>query len=47
MYLGYENPILAATGISEAEWLWAIRQLKDEGAVVQVGERLGTRYRMP
>jgi type I restriction enzyme S subunit len=37
--------LTAATGISDAEWTWAIRQLKDEGKVSQTGERRGARYR--
>lgn len=36
--------LLAATGISEADWSWAIRQLKEGGQVVQVGEKRGARY---
>lgn len=36
--------ILAATGIKESDWLWAIRQLKEGGKVVQVGEKRGARY---
>jgi biotin operon repressor len=38
--------LLAATGISEADWTWAIRQLKEEGLVVQEGEKRGARYRL-
>jgi uncharacterized Zn finger protein/biotin operon repressor len=37
--------LLAATGISETDWTWAIRQLKEEGFVVQEGEKRGARYR--
>jgi len=37
--------LLAATGISETDWTWAIRQLKEEGQVVQEGEKRGARYR--
>lgn len=37
--------LLAATGISEADWIWAIRQLKEQGRVVQKGEKRGARYR--
>ena len=37
--------ITAATGISDAEWTWTIRQLKEEGKVRQMGERRGARYR--
>ncbi len=38
--------ILAATGIGEADWMWAIRQLKEQGRVVQKGEKRGARYRL-
>lgn len=38
--------LLAATGISEADWTWAIRQLKEQGQVVQTGEKRGARYRL-
>lgn len=38
--------LLAATGIREADWIWAIRQLKDQGKVVQTGEKRGARYRV-
>lgn len=31
--------LLADTGISEADWSWAIRQLKEQGKVVQRGRR--------
>jgi hypothetical protein len=37
--------ILENTGINEADWTWAIRQLKEQGEVVQQGERRGARYR--
>lgn len=37
--------LLLDTGISEAEWLWAIRQLRDGGQVIQTGVRRGARYR--
>ena len=37
--------ILNTTGIKESDWLWAIRQLRDGGKVVQIGERRGARYR--
>ena len=37
--------LLAATGITEADWTWAIRQLKEGGLVVQEGEKRGARYR--
>jgi biotin operon repressor len=36
--------LLAVTGISEADWSWAIRQLKEQGRVVQKGEKRGARY---
>ncbi|WP_298266771.1 N-6 DNA methylase [Geobacter sp.] len=36
--------IAAALSLSDTEWAWAIRQLKEEGAVVQTGERRGARY---
>jgi type I restriction enzyme S subunit len=36
--------ITAEAGISDTEWIWAIRQLKDEGKVRQIGERRGARY---
>jgi hypothetical protein len=36
--------LLAVTGISESDWIWAIRQLKEQGRVVQKGERRGARY---
>jgi type I restriction enzyme, S subunit len=37
--------ITAASGISDAEWTWAIKQLKEEDKVRQSGERRGARYR--
>jgi uncharacterized Zn finger protein len=37
--------LLAATGISAADWTWAIRQLKEDGLVAQEGEKRGARYR--
>lgn len=37
--------VTVASGITDAEWLWAIRQLKEEGRVRQTGERRGARYR--
>lgn len=37
--------LIVASGVSEAEWTWAIRQLREEGAVSQTGERRGARYR--
>lgn len=37
--------LTAASGISELEWAWAIKQLKEEGKVRQTGERRGARYR--
>jgi type I restriction enzyme S subunit len=30
--------------LSDADWTWAIRQLRESGQVVQVGERRGARY---
>lgn len=36
--------ILESAGISEADWTWAIRQLKEEGEVVKQGEKRGARY---
>jgi hypothetical protein len=36
--------LLGVTGISEADWIWAIRQLKEQGRVVQRGEKRGARY---
>lgn len=36
--------LLIATGIGEADWILAIRQLKERGQVKQVGEKRGTRY---
>lgn len=38
--------LLAATVISEADWTWAIRQLKEQGQVVQTGEKRGARYHL-
>lgn len=38
--------LLVATGVAEADWTWAIRQLKDDGLVVQEGEKRGARYRL-
>jgi type I restriction enzyme S subunit len=37
--------ITAATGITDADWTWAIRQLKEQGKVAQTGEKRGARYR--
>ncbi len=37
--------LTTATGITDADWIWAIRQLRESGQVVQVGERRGARYR--
>jgi len=37
--------VTAASSITDAEWIWAIRQLKEEGKVRQTGERRGARYR--
>jgi type I restriction enzyme S subunit len=36
--------IADALGLSVSDWNWAIRQLKEEGRVVQTGERRGARY---
>jgi hypothetical protein len=36
--------LLSSTGISEADWIWAIRQLKEQGRVAQRGEKRGMRY---
>lgn len=36
--------LLAATGISAADWTGAIRQLKEDGMVIQAGEKRGARY---
>ncbi len=36
--------IISASDISDTEWTWAIRQLKEEGKVRQTGERRGARY---
>ena len=36
--------IISASGISETEWTWAIRQLKEKGEVKQKGERRGAKY---
>lgn len=36
--------ITAASGVTDADWTWAIRQLKEEGKVRQIGERRGARY---
>jgi hypothetical protein len=36
--------LLAATDIRESAWTWAIRQFKENGLVVQVGEKRGGRY---
>lgn len=38
--------LLAATGISAADWTGAIRQLKEEGRVIQAGEKRGARYQL-
>ncbi len=38
------SDIISGSGISDTEWVWAIRQLKDEGKVRQIGERQGARY---
>ncbi len=36
--------ITAATGIKDTDWTWAVRQLKEQGRVVQKGEKRGARY---
>lgn len=36
--------LVDALGLSTSDWNWAIRQLKEEGKVVQTGERRGARY---
>jgi type I restriction enzyme, S subunit len=36
--------ILDATGIKESDWLWAIKQLRNEKKVAQVGEKRGAKY---
>lgn len=36
--------ITAASGVTDIEWSWAIKQLKAEGKVRQTGERRGARY---
>jgi type I restriction enzyme S subunit len=38
--------VLAATSIREADWMWAIKQLKDQRRVAQTGEKRGARYRL-
>jgi type I restriction enzyme S subunit len=38
--------ILAATSIREADWMWAIKQLKEQRRVAQTGEKRGARYRL-
>jgi type I restriction enzyme S subunit len=38
--------ILAATSIREADWMWAIKQLKEQRRVAQSGEKRGARYRL-
>jgi hypothetical protein len=38
--------VLAATGISAAQWTAAIRALLASGAIVQSGERRGARYHL-
>jgi hypothetical protein len=40
------SDLLGATGTSAAEWTWAIRQLKEEGKIIQEGEKRGTRYQL-
>ncbi|TAL17641.1 hypothetical protein EPN96_04820 [bacterium] len=36
--------LLAATGITETDWLWAVKQLKQSAQVTQTGDRRGARY---
>ncbi len=36
--------ITAALGLSNADWIWATRQLKDAERVVQTGQRRGARH---
>jgi type I restriction enzyme S subunit len=38
--------ILAATSIREADWMWAIKELKEQRRVAQSGEKRGARYRL-
>ena len=38
--------LTALTGISSANWTWVIRQLRESGQVVQVGEKSSARYRL-
>ncbi len=38
--------ILTATSIREADWMWAIKQLKAQRRVAQSGEKRGARYRL-
>jgi type I restriction enzyme S subunit len=38
--------VLAATSIREADWMWAIKQLKEQRRVAQSGEKRGARYRL-
>lgn len=38
--------LLAATGISEANWTWTIRQIRGQGKVAQKGEKRGARYHL-
>jgi hypothetical protein len=38
--------LLEGAGLSEGEWLGVIRGLLSEGAVVQEGQKRGTRYRL-
>lgn len=37
--------LLTVTGISEADWPWVSRQLKEERKVAQEGVKRGARYR--
>ena len=38
------SQISKAIGLAASEWNWAIRQLKDEGRVLQKGDRRAARY---
>jgi type I restriction enzyme S subunit len=40
------SEITGALSISDADWTWAIRQLKEAGRVRQSGERRGARYEL-
>ena len=39
--------ILSSTGIKEPDWLWAVKQLRNERKLVQVGEKRGAKYHKP